>query len=151
MLRIRPVENEETLRDARFVRRRVFVEEQDVDPDLEWDGRDERARLVVGYADDGNPVATARWRAATHDEELVAKLERFAVLPAHRGRGYGRRLVEVVTEDARQAGFRVHVLHAQRQVEAFYAALGFQTIGEPFTEAGIPHVKMIRRVTDTNE
>jgi len=123
MLRIRPVENEETLRDARFVRRHVFVEEQDVDPDLEWDGRDERARLVVGYADDGNPVATARWRAATHDEELVA----------------------------RQAGFRVHVLHAQRQVEAFYAALGFQTIGEPFTEAGIPHVKMIRRVTDTNE
>lgn len=150
MLRIRPVESQQTLQDAKTVRRRVFVEGQNVPPDLEWDGKDERARLVVGYVD-GEPVATARWRTVPYDEELVAKLERFAVLPSHRGKGYGRRLVEVVLEDVRQAGFRTQILHAQKQVEDFYAAFGFETVGEPFTEAGIPHVKMVRREPEGKE
>jgi predicted GNAT family N-acyltransferase len=93
---------------------------------------------------DGTPVATARWRAVTHDDAIVAKLERFAVLPAHRGNGYGHALVEAVLDDARRAGFDTFLLHAQAHLEDWYASFGFRSTGRRFEEAGIPHVEMVR-------
>lgn len=143
-MRIKPVENEEEWEAARAIRERVFIEEQDCSLEEEWDGFDETSRHVLSLAD-GKAVATARWRTVPYEEEIVAKLERFAVLPEHRGKGYGRALVEYVLEDARRAGFDTFLLHAQVHLEAFYASLGFETHGERFVEAGIPHVKMVRR------
>ena len=143
-MHIEPVHNEAHWQMARAIRQRVFVEEQACPPEEEWDGLDETSRHVIGFVD-GTPAATARWRTVPYEARLVAKLERFAILPAYRGRGYGRRLVRYVMEDARRAGFETQVLHAQAHLEAFYASLGFATVGAPFTEAGIPHVKMVRR------
>ena len=139
-----PVRNEDDLQAARAIRRRVFVEEQDCDPEEEWDGHDETSRHLLGIVDD-TPVATARWRAVPHGEEVTAKLERFAVLPAHRGKGSGTQLVEAVLEDAKHAGFDTFVLHSQAHLEDWYEQFGFRSTGQRFEEAGIPHVKMAKR------
>lgn len=143
-LTITPVESEAEWEHAKAIRRRVFIEEQDCPPDEEWDGLDATSRHVLGMVD-GTPVATARWRTVAYGEALAAKLERFAVLPTHRGRGYGRQLVRYVLHDAHRAGFDRFVLHAQEHLEAFYTSFGFERVGAPFSEAGIPHVKMTKR------
>lgn len=143
-MHIKPVENEEEWEAARAIRERVFIEEQDCSPEEEWDGFDETSRHVLGLVD-GEAIATARWRAVPYEEEIVAKLERFAMLPEYRGKGYGRALVKYVLQDARRAGFDTFLLHAQAHLADFYASLGFEQRGERFMEAGIPHVKMVRR------
>jgi len=141
-LAIRPVTTDDDWQAARTIRERVFIDEQNCPPEEEWDGHDDTSRHVVGWLD-GAPVATARWRAVPHDEEVVAKLERFAVLPKHRGEGYGRHLVETVLADARRAGFDTFLIHAQAHLEDWYASFGFVSTERRFEEAGIPHVEMI--------
>lgn len=141
---IKPVESEAEWEQAKAIRTRVFIEEQECPPEEEWDGWDATSRHVLGLLDE-TPIATARWRTVPYQQELVAKMERFAVLPDYRGEGYGRALVRYVMEDAEQAGFSTLVLHAQAHLEDFYASFGFETVGEPFDEAGIRHVKMVRR------
>jgi len=143
-MEITPVQSDDDWQKARSIRERVFIDEQDCPPEAEWDGHDETSRHVLGWVED-EPVATARWRAVPHDEEIVAKLERFAVLPAHRDEGYGTQLVRSVLEDARRAGFDTFLVHAQAHLEDWYADLGFASTGRTFEEVGIPHVEMVRR------
>lgn len=120
------------------IRRDVFCVEQGVDAAEEFDGRDPESRLYLARRD-GRAVGTARLRATAPGE---AKIERVAVLAAERGRHIGRALMLRTMEDARDAGARRIVIHAQCHAEPFYAALGFQRIGGVFDEAGIPHVRM---------
>lgn len=146
---IRPVISDATWEHAREIRQQVFVVEQACPPEEEWDEHDwdgarADAHHVVGYQD-GQPIATARWRVADWEGETVAKLERFAVLAAFRGGGRGRDLVRHLMAAARQAGHATLFLHAQAHLERFYRDFGFVTVGERFQEAGIPHVKMVRR------
>ena len=103
---------------------------------------DEHSRHLLGWID-GTPVAVARWRTESHNGAVVAKLERFAVLKEHRGRGLGRRLISETILDARRAGFTSFLVHAQVHLEALYADFGFATQGDVFDEAGIPHVCML--------
>lgn len=143
VLEVRPLAGAEDWRRAMAIRQRVFVEEQACPPEEEFDGLDPACRHVLGWI--GNDaVATARWRIVPWEGGRAAKLERFAVLAAHRGRGHGRTLVEHVVTAAGAAGFPVAVIHAQAQLERFYAGFGFVRRGEPFVEAGIPHVRMVR-------
>lgn len=144
--RVKPVETKAEWADARSIRKRVFIDEQGCSPEEEWDEHDATSRHLIGVLE-GVVVATARWRTVPYQEDIVAKLERFAVLPAQRGEGYGRRLVEAVMDDARRAGFSTFLLHAQAHLQDFYASFGFEAVGAPFMEAGIRHVKMIRRGT----
>ena len=140
---IRPLADETDWTAAQAIRTRVFIEEQACPPEEEWDGFDAVSRHVLGLVE-GVPVATARWRTVPHDGRLVAKLERFAVLPEQRGRGLGRALVGAVIADAERAGFDVQVIHAQAHLQAFYTSLGFRRTSDVFEEAGIPHVEMVR-------
>lgn len=140
---IRLVATDDDWRQARAVRQRVFVEEQDCPPEEEWDAHDAISRHLIGIVE-ATVVATARWRAVTHDGRAMAKLERFAVLPAYRGRGYGRQMVQAAIDDAGAAGLDAFVLHAQAHLEAFYASFGFQSTGHRFEEVGIPHVEMVK-------
>lgn len=141
---ITPVQSEDDWSKARAIRTAVFIDEQDCPPEEEWDGRDEASRHLLGWAD-GTAVATARWRTVSYEEEIVAKLERFAVLPEYRGSGHGTRLVRYAIEDARRAGFTAFLVHAQARLEDWYEALGFRPTGRTFKEVGIPHVEMVRR------
>ena len=149
-MEIRRVESEADWQHARRIRQRVFVEEQACPPEEEWDAHDTpeaRGRTchhLLGF-EDGAPVAVARWRPVDYDGESFAKLERFAVLPEARGRGLGRQMVAAAIADARAAGHHAFVLHAQAHLEALYASFGFHSVGERFDEAGIPHVRMLRR------
>lgn len=143
-LEITPVQNDDDWREARSIRARVFIHEQDCPPDEEWDGHDGTSRHVLGWVE-GEAVATARWRTVVREEEMVAKLERFAVLPPFRGRGYGSKLVRYVVDDARQAGYGTFLVHAQVPLEGWYEDFGFHATGRTFEEAGIPHVEMVKR------
>jgi predicted GNAT family N-acyltransferase len=121
------------------IRREVFCAEQGVPAAEEFGGRDGESRQYLARLA-GRPVGTARLRESAPGE---AKIERVAVLKAMRRHGVGRALMDRTIADARAAGMARILIHAQCHAEAFYAAVGFRTIGGRFEEAGIPHVKMV--------
>lgn len=143
--RIERADSDARRADAFAVREQVFVEEQGVPPGLEYDDHDETPETthLVAYRG-GDPVGAARLRPYEGAERPTAKVERVAVLADHRGEGLGRALVVRVHETARERGFERAYLHAQTSVRAFYGGLGYETTGEEFEEAGIPHVAMER-------
>lgn len=149
-MEIHPIRTESDWQAARVIRQRVFVEEQACPPEEEWDVWDEPASRGTAChhllgTEHGEPVAVARWRPVEFGGEPAAKLERFAVVPERRGRGLGRTIIEAAIREAEAAGFGTLVLHAQAHLEGLYGSYGFERVGGTFDEAGIPHVKMVRR------
>jgi predicted GNAT family N-acyltransferase len=130
--------------DASRIRTSVFVEEQRIPADMEWDEADATALHAVAYNGLGQPLATGR--LLTHAPG-VAKIGRMAVHKVLRGTGVGRSVLDALLLAAAQRGDNEAMLHAQRSAQAFYASLGFVTRGEPFSEAGIPHIEMSRPVS----
>jgi YbgC/YbaW family acyl-CoA thioester hydrolase len=128
-------------RDAQGIRRAVFIDEQKIPAEMEWDGADPGCTHAVAYNRFG--VALATGRLAEHVPG-VAKIGRMAVLPAVRGSRIGRAVLEALMEAAREQGFREAVLHAQVSAAPFYARAGFAERGPAFDEAGIRHVEMMR-------
>jgi predicted GNAT family N-acyltransferase len=148
--------------DAFDVRRVVFVDEQAVDPDLEWDDWDDDAATTHLVAYDptmdadaaaaegarGAPVGAARLRPSAVDDtgeptpDAAGKVERVAVLDSHRGTGVGRALMDDLEAIGRDRGFDRFVLHSQTHAAGFYERLGYERVGDEFDEAGIPHVEM---------
>ncbi|MEM1418220.1 MAG: GNAT family N-acetyltransferase [Myxococcota bacterium] len=128
------------LADAHAIRRTVFIEEQGVTEREEIDGLDPVCTHFVAYRGE-TPVGTARLRVT---DEGVAKAERVAVLSGERGRGTGAALMEALHAAARDAGHGEVVLGAQLSAVPFYARLGYETFGEPFEDARIPHRWMRR-------
>jgi len=126
-------------RDASGLRKQVFVEEQRIPAELEWDDADANAVHAVAYNRLGKAVATGRLLKAG---EGTCKVGRMAVHPLLRGSGIGQQVLRKLLETAAARGDRRVVLHAQRTAEAFYRRLGFEPQGAPFDEAGIPHVEM---------
>ncbi len=129
------------LADARRIRTEVFCGEQRVPPEIEWDGRDPACDHFLIF-DSDTAIGAARLR----DYHGLAKIERVAVLAAHRNRKAGWALMEAVLAHARKQGYATAVLNAQVAVEGFYAAMGFASEGGRFVEADIEHVRMTRRL-----
>ena len=134
---VRLVESKEDRATAYAIRRRVFIEEQQIDPDLERDEDDAAAWHWLAFVDD-EPAATVRLVR----EEHGAKLGRMAVLPLFRRQGVGKTLLRAVEAFARERGIERIRLHSQAGARAFYIANGYVEAGRPFLEAGIPHVEM---------
>ncbi|WP_411799544.1 GNAT family N-acetyltransferase [Halonotius sp. F2-221B] len=132
-----------TLTAAFAIRRAVFVAEQGVDSALEWDDAETEATHLLLVVND-RPVGVARARLI---DDSTVKAERVAVRPSARGEGWGRRLMDAVEAVGVDADANHCVLHAQQRVEGFYHNLGYQTVSEPFEEAGIPHVEMERSIS----
>ncbi len=120
------------------IRHAVFVVEQGVDVTIEWDDKETVAEHTL-LIDDGRPIGTARVRSI---DGKTLKCERLAVRPEDRGAGWGERLMEICEMIAHEHGITECVLHAQRRVADFYRHQGYVVVGDPFEEAGIPHVKM---------
>jgi predicted GNAT family N-acyltransferase len=116
------------------VRQAVFVNEQSVPAELEWDAHDESSVHVLAEAD-GLPIGTGRLLA---DDSIG----RMAVLKAWRGRGVGSALLEALLDLARARGSRNVALNAQTTALGFYRRHGFMAEGEEFPDAGIPHFRM---------
>jgi predicted GNAT family N-acyltransferase len=129
--------------DARRIRTEVFVQEQRIPADLEWDEADADAVHAVAYNRLGQPVATGRLIA--HEAGTV-KIGRMAVKNVLRGCGFGEQVLRALAGAAHERGERRVLLHAQRTALAFYARLGFGVQGQPFDEAGIPHIEMAREL-----
>lgn len=127
--------------DARALRHAVFVEERGIPKELEQDAADAQALHAVAYNRLGQPLATGRLLPA---QDGVAQVGRLAVKRVLRGGGVGRQLLAALAGAARARGDRALMLHAQRSAEGFYDRLGYQRRGEPFEEAGIGHVEMVR-------
>ena len=119
------------------VRRAVFVLEQAVPEELEWDGLDDDCRHVMATDVRGLAIGTGRLLPDGH-------IGRMAVLEAWRGKGVGRALLAKLVELARQRGDRMVALHAQTHAIGFYRRAGFEVSGDGFMAAGIPHADMRR-------
>ncbi|QDZ27647.1 GNAT family N-acetyltransferase [Noviherbaspirillum sp. UKPF54] len=123
--------------DARAVRYDVFVIEQNVPVELEWDDMDAACVHAVVYDDAGQAVATGRLLPDGH-------IGRMAVRKSARGQGIGGLVLQALMEEAQRRGDRCVLLNAQTQAEPFYRRFGFVRDGEEFIEAGIAHVSMRR-------
>ncbi len=128
--------------EIKAIRTQVFQIEQGVDPEIEFDGKDETAEHLLAYLDN-QPVGTARIRYLS---PKTAKIERLAVLSTARGLGIGKELMEKAVEIAAQNDVEEVVIHAQDYVKRLHQKIGFEQVGERFDEAGIAHVKMLKRL-----
>jgi predicted GNAT family N-acyltransferase len=138
------IRSPEQLGHALAIRRTVFVVEQGVSEELEFDGRDGAAEHFLALLD-GEPVGTLRLRLL--EGGRIAKVERVAVLAPARGRRIGEALVRAALGRAIALDAHEARLHAQTLARAFYTSLGFEVHGPEFDEDGIPHVVMRRDLT----
>lgn len=123
----------------RRVRERVFVEEQAVPADLEWDGLDPDCVQAVAETEECDVIGTGRLHPG-------GKIGRMAVLPDWRGAGVGAGILRLLMDEARTRRMPEVYLHAQSRVLGFYERFGFEAEGEEFEEAGIPHRAMRARL-----
>lgn len=119
------------------VREAVFMREQGVPAELEWDEFDADAIHLLAKDGQGKAIGTTRLLPDGH-------LGRMAVVKEWRGRGVGSALLARAIEIAKRQGLRALVLNAQTQAVDFYARYGFTAEGEEFLDAGIPHLRMRR-------
>lgn len=127
--------------DAARVRTAVFVQEQGIPMEMACDEADHPAVHAVAYNGLGEGIATGR---LVRQADGTAKIGRMAVHKALRGAHLGQNLLNALMDAARDRGDHEVMLHAQRSAEGFYRRLGFEARGEPFEEAGISHVEMVR-------
>lgn len=135
---IRKVQSGKELEEIFRIRETVFVQEQCVDPDLEYDDFEDTSEHFIAIVN-GQAAGTARWRRTPNG----IKLERFAVLAEYRGKGVGAALVEAVLADL-PSRTKVY-LHSQLRATSLYSRFGFEAEGDIFEEAGIDHYKMVLR------
>ena len=118
-----------------LIRETVFVHEQSVSPELEWDGLDADSHHVLAIDANNIAVGTGRLLANGH-------IGRMAVLVDYRQLGIGSRLLLTLIDHAKKQSLTEVWLNAQVHASGFYLQHGFMTEGEEFLDAGIPHLKM---------
>ncbi len=128
-------------RDAGAIRTAVFIEEQRIPAEMEWDEADTECLHAVACNRFGLPLATGR---LLQHVPGVAKIGRMAVIPSVRSSGVGQAVLEALMKAARARGDHEVLLHAQTSAAAFYVRAGFAARGIEFEEAGIPHIEMVR-------
>jgi predicted GNAT family N-acyltransferase len=138
-------------REACFaLRKEVFVAEQGVPEEIEYDEHDAGAVHLLAVREDGVPLGTGRLlqgaaaAAQGVDDPSAGSLGRLAVARQARGLGVGVALVRAIEEAARVRGLTALDLHAQTHALGFYERLGYTPYGPEYLEAGIPHRAMRR-------
>ncbi|WP_128543449.1 GNAT family N-acetyltransferase [Larkinella soli] len=141
MIEVLPAHRPEDLKIIFSIREEVFVKEQNVRAEDEYDEFETTSRHFLALSD-GTPCGTARWRTTSYG----VKLERFAVLKDYRGKGVGHALVKTVLDDVfSQQPEPIESIYLNAQVSAMplYARFGFKAVGPMFEECGIQHYKMV--------
>ena len=133
---IREVDWQEAQHELKRVREEVFIVEQHVPLEMEWDGLDPNARHVLAQSRNGEAMGTARLLPD-------GQIGRMAVLKEWRGLGVGSALLEALLQMARTRGFSKVFLNSQTRAVAFYSRRGFEVASGEFMDAGIPHVRMV--------
>ena len=117
------------------IRKTVFIIEQNVPEELEWDGLDAQCLHLIAMDSQGQAIACARLLASGH-------IGRMAVLSEWRGRGVGAALLRMLLDIAPRQSHTEVFLNAQTYAVGFYEKYGFERLGDEFLDAGIPHFKM---------
>ncbi|MDJ0341069.1 GNAT family N-acetyltransferase [Streptomyces sp. H10-C2] len=127
------------------IRHQVFVVEQNVPAESEWDGKDDGAvHALAPDAGTGRLLLGTDAAAKNGGDPVTAVLGRLAVLKPARGTGVGARLVTALEDEARRLGLAGVYLEAQVHAIAFYERLGYAAYGPEFPDAGIAHRAMRR-------
>ena len=137
--RIEVVDYAQAQGELRAVREPVFVQEQQVPLEEEWDALDPLCRHVLARDEAGKPIGTGRLTPER-------KIGRMAVLREWRGKGVGDALLSALMAQAWEMGWPAISLNAQVSAEPFYARHGFVPYGPGFEEAGIQHQAMRRNL-----
>jgi predicted GNAT family N-acyltransferase len=132
---VRRVNWHEALADLRAIRKTVFVEEQSVPEELEWDGIDEQCLHVLAVTAAGEAIGAGRLLPDGH-------IGRMAVLTHWRRRGVGRAMLTELIAAARERKYQTVELSAQTHAIGFYLRFGFETVSGEYLDAGIPHRTM---------
>ena len=122
--------------ELRRIRETVFIAEQAVPPELEWDAEDAEALHFLAYEGD-YAIGTARLLPDGH-------IGRVSVLRDWRVLKVGDALIRAVIAEAEKRGLQQQMLSAQVHATAFYERLGFEIVSGEYLDAGIPHVDMVR-------
>ena len=141
---------EDNKKHLKKIRQQVFVQEQKVPAELEWDGLDEAAYHVLAEVNSNDealaskkcPIGTAR--IIINNKQ--AHIGRMAVLPEWRGKGVGSKILQCCIDECKKPigkkSIEAIVLNAQVYVTQFYQKAGFKITSEEFLDAGIPHQQM---------
>ncbi|MEE6450257.1 GNAT family N-acetyltransferase [Gottfriedia acidiceleris] len=137
--------NEEELKIAFEIRKDIFVKEQGVSLEDEFDQYDKLngdcEHILVHYNE--QPVGTGRIRFV----DGVGKLERICILESFRKFGLGKNIIKALEEIAEEQGASQVKLHGQTHAEGFYKKLGYRASSPVFIEDGIPHILMQKELT----
>jgi len=121
--------------NAETLRREVFIIEQNVPMELEWDEMDAVSLHAVAIDESGQVIGTGRLLPDGH-------IGRMAVKRSNRQSGIGGAILSALMQEAKRREHSAVMLNAQIQVQAFYESYGFVREGDEFMDAGIPHVHM---------
>ena len=119
----------------RSVREAVFIREQGISPELEWDGLDESCRHALVLSSQGEAIGCGRMLSDGH-------IGRIAVLPKWRKQKIGTAIMEALLNYAREHNYPQVDVDAQTYAVPFYRGFDFVEEGEIFQDAGLPHIKM---------
>ncbi len=139
---VRLADFSEDFSQIKAIRKVVFQEEQGVEEALEFDGKDEICDHLIAYLDN-LAVGTARMR---YLDDKTVKIERLAVLSRVRGQGIGKKIINEALLIIANKKIPEVVINAQVYIKGLYYKFGFVEEGEIFIEAGIPHVKMRKKL-----
>ena len=124
--------------DNVLVRGKVFIIEQEIDWEIEFDGLDDQSILFTAYTNDNIPVGAARL--------YKNKVGRVATLKAFRKQGVASKIMKSIETYCKDNSINEIVLHAQLYIKDFYEHLGYQPVGDIFEEADIKHIKMTKKI-----
>jgi predicted GNAT family N-acyltransferase len=148
-LETRRITEENELTKAFHIRKEVFVEEQGVPLEDEFDDFDNlngQCEHILIYHND-HPVGTARFRIVDH----FGKLERICILKPYRKLGIGKVIIKALEDLAEEKGVSQVKLHGQTQAEGFYKKMGYSTSSNVFMEDGIPHIIMVKKLSNNDK
>ncbi|MCM3784563.1 GNAT family N-acetyltransferase [Neobacillus mesonae] len=138
------IESNEDLQIAFDIRKKIFVEEQGVplqDEFDEYDVLNGSSEHILVYLE-AQVAGTGRIRFVNG----VGKLERICILKPYRKFGLGRIVINSLETIAKEKNIEQVKLHGQTHAEGFYQKLGYKTISDVFVEDGIPHVIMVKEI-----
>ncbi len=140
-MEVKVVTNEKELADAFEVRKKVFVDEQNVPMEEEIDHYENSADHFIAYQN-GEAAGAGRFRVV----DGLGKVERICVLSSQRGTGAGKAIMNKIEEHAKSKSLEALKLNAQTHAIPFYSSLGYEVISEEFLDAGIPHKTMKKKI-----
>ncbi|MCP1491021.1 GNAT family N-acetyltransferase [Peribacillus frigoritolerans] len=139
---VKIAENSQELENAYMIRRKVFVQEQNVPLEEEIDEYEKDSTHFVLYDEQHQPIGAGRFRIIDN----IGKVQRICVLSSGRKNGAGAMIMNAIEEYAIQQEVPQLKLDSQVHAIPFYSKLGYEIVSDEFMDAGIPHKTMKKTI-----